>query len=143
MENFLTFLSNNYIYFLIAAGVLFFALIGFLFDLKKKKEESNDVPDLTSIPDVTSIPEDMNLEEAVDKNGHIDNQTEGVVEEFNPAPPMPQEEVIESMPVNNETLNVNSAPIYTEPVQSQEIPVQPQEPTQNIETVNSNDQINQ
>ena len=139
MENFLTFLSNNYIYFLIAAGVLFFALIGFLFDLKKSKEgkENSEV-----IPDVTTIPEDINLDAVVSENVNINNQN-SEVEEFNPAPPMPQEDVFQSTPVNNEPLEVNNTPVYTETVQSQEIPVQTQEPIQNIETANSNDQINQ
>lgn len=135
MESFLTFLSNNYIYFLIAAGVLFFALIGFLIDLKKKKD-GEVTPDLTSIPDVTTIPEDMNLGEVVDKNGHLNSQTEVATDEFNPAPPMPQEEPIQDIPAND-------TPVYIDPTVNQNIPVQPQQPVQNIETVVSNDQINQ
>ena len=44
METFLDFLTENYIYFLIAAGVLILALIGLIVSSKKKgKEENHEV----------------------------------------------------------------------------------------------------
>ena len=73
----LEFLSNNYIYFLIAAGVLFFALIGLLVDLKKKQGDAAKGEE--EIPNV-NIPEPTVKEETP------------VQSEFNPAPPMPVEE---------------------------------------------------
>ena len=44
MNSILKFLSNNYKWFLIAAGVLLIALIGFIADSRKKKKASTDVP---------------------------------------------------------------------------------------------------
>lgn len=41
-ENILSFLADNYKYFMIAAGVLLVALIGFYFDGKKKKKASEE-----------------------------------------------------------------------------------------------------
>lgn len=44
MDSFLTFLSNNYLWFLIAAGVFLFALIGLIIESsKKRKKGGNDV----------------------------------------------------------------------------------------------------
>ena len=44
MDAFLTFLSNYYIYFLIAAGIFLFALIGLIIESsKKRKKEKEDI----------------------------------------------------------------------------------------------------
>ncbi len=142
MDNFLTFLSNNYIYFLIAAGVLFFALIGFLIDLKKKKE-SEAAPDLYSIPYVNSVPEDVNIEDIVNKNVNLNNQSTEAATEFNPAPPMPQEEIIQVSSTNNEAAGINNTPGYNGGVVNQGIPTQQAQPVQNTENIISNNQINQ
>ena len=38
MESVMNFLADNYIWFFVAAGVLLFALIGFIIDSKRKKK---------------------------------------------------------------------------------------------------------
>ena len=50
MESVMDFLAANYIYFFIAAGVLCFALIGFIFDSKKKKNNEFKGEDVVSTP---------------------------------------------------------------------------------------------
>ena len=57
MDDFLTFLSNNYLYFLIGAALFFFALIGLLVEMKKQKdidkrmaEAENEVPSVAPGP---------------------------------------------------------------------------------------------
>ena len=51
MESIFNFLADNYIYFMIAAGILAIALIGFLIDGKKKqkKEEIAGVPTMQAM----------------------------------------------------------------------------------------------
>lgn len=44
MNSILNFLSNNYIWFLVAAGILLLALIGFIAQSKKNKKSNGDVP---------------------------------------------------------------------------------------------------
>ena len=77
MNSFLTFLSNNYLYFLIAAGVLFFALLGFLVDLFKNKKEGSSLDNAieeTPIPDIASIEENQNLN--LDNNINLNESKE-------------------------------------------------------------------
>lgn len=97
MENFLNFLSNNYIYFLIAAGVLFFALVGLLVDMKKKNVKESEPSEV--IPEVK---EEVNIPEPTVEE--VPAVTEEVVDDYNPAPPMPVEEITET--VNNEANNL-------------------------------------
>ena len=116
MNGFLTFLSNNYLYFLIAAGVLFFALMGFLVDLKKEGDSTpiNDTPE-TPIPDIPLIEESQTQNE-VNTDTDILNEPNPT---FNPAPAMPEEPIdimANNSPVGvidetvnpDETLNLNS-----------------------------------
>ncbi len=108
MEKFLDFLAGNYIYFLIAAGILFFALIGFIVDLRKrnKSEEEDSVT-----PEVT-VPVEP-IQENVEINDVPVNPVPTVpTEEFNPAPPMPEFE-LDSTPVVPTEVNV--APVEIEP----------------------------
>lgn len=103
MNNFLDFLSNNYIYFFIGAGILFFALIGLLVDLKKKNNNGDAVTE-ENIPDISqevNIPEPVVTEEPP-----VEELTQ---EEFNPAPPMPTEEL-----VNNVNSEVNTSVVNNE-----------------------------
>ena len=48
MESVMSFLADNYIWFFVVAGVLCFALIGFIIDSKKKGDEET-VPDKLSV----------------------------------------------------------------------------------------------
>lgn len=108
MSDFLTFLSNNYLYFLIAAGVLFFALLGFIVDLKKKKDDNNvglnDAFNENSIPDVT-IPNESQIAE----NQNINNfNNSGLDNSVNPSSLEPSENngvVNEPLPTNADVIN--------------------------------------
>ncbi len=131
MNGFLTFLSNNYLYFLIAAGVLFFALIGFLVDLKRKKDDSNSsgIVDETPIPDVVSIDENQSLpevnEEGLNANEFdIGNDLETPV---NPAPPMPSEptDMTYAEQVSMNGINNESPSNFAEGLNAQEPTVNP------------------
>lgn len=109
MEKFLDFLASNYIYFLIAAGVLFFALIGFIVDLRKKNKSEEEEGSVT--PEVT-VPEQP-IQENVEISDVPVNPVPTVpTEEFNPAPPMPEFE-LDPTPVMPTEVNV--APVETEP----------------------------
>lgn len=110
MDKFLVFLSNNYVYFLIASGVLAFALIGFLFDIKKKKDEEKSVGETIDtnieIPNDNQIPNDVstpNVNEFTENN----TLTNDFADDFNPAPPMPETISEPSYNSLNET-NINS-----------------------------------
>ena len=95
MGNFLEFLSNNYIYFLIAAGVLFFALIGLLVDMKKKRNGEGSISeDVTpEVPEPVSVPEPPVAVEEPEQ------------EEIVPEPPMPVEEApVEPTPGTQEEI---------------------------------------
>lgn len=91
MEKFLEFLSSNYLYFLIAAGVLFFALIGFVVDMRKRNkheesvsetpEENIKVEETEQTPEVIETP-----------NPQFEEFNPEPVETFNPGPPMPSVE---------------------------------------------------
>lgn len=115
MNGFLTFLSNNYLYFLIAAGVLFFALLGFLVDLKKKKDDVNSneainevpIPDFTSINDNQTFNEENKTETESNDGFNVPNESNV---SFNPAPPMPEEvvNVYDSEPVETQTEVLNN-----------------------------------
>ncbi len=104
MEKFLDFLASNYIYFLIAAGVLFFALIGFIVDLKKKgkseEEEVREEVPMTEIPVETpvlepSIETQPVVPEVVEPAFTLEEEAPVAVQEFNPAPAMPEVEVVQ------------------------------------------------
>ena len=120
MNNFLDFLSNNYIYFFIGAGILFFSLIGLLVDLKKKNNNGDAVTE-ENIPDISqevNIPEPVVTEEPP-----VEELTQ---EEFNPAPPMPTEELVSNVnsEVNTSVVNneVGTQVLDTTPVMDFETP---------------------
>ena len=125
MSGFLTFLSNNYIYFLIAAGVLAFALVGFLVDIKKKKdaEAAENFSNSASIPNVAVPNEIPNVAEENVPVGIPSNEAS-----FNPAPPMPEQPV--DIPNDN---SVNEMPVDNSMNQ----------PVENIQSDQINNQINQ
>jgi len=111
MEKILDFLANYYIYFLIAAGVLFFALIGFIVDLKKKKDEDPIVEEAITPEEVAPVPQVEVMEEVPAVEPETFEVLEQASEEsFNPAPPMPV---------------VEETPVYDVPVQ--EVPTMPEE----------------
>ncbi len=53
MQEFINFLGNNYIWFLIVAIVLIFALIGYLIDTKNSKEEEK--PETIKVDSIQSV----------------------------------------------------------------------------------------
>ena len=129
MENVMNFLAENYIYFFVAAGILLFALLGFLVDSKKKKDKEfkgEEVkPGETAIAQTLSTPLDNSslanpdnlnaLEEDLNSNlqniaeVNTINQTPAIEQtmEINDIPMvMPEEVIIEETPVNPELQNV-------------------------------------
>lgn len=98
MEGFLNFLSNNYLYFLIAAGVLVFALIGFLVDMKRKNKDLEDI----SVPEVVVDDQPIASVENITSPAEVLNISEEI---GNPAPPMPTISNGES-----ETVGITSTP---------------------------------
>lgn len=116
MEKFLDFLASNYIYFLIAAGILFFALIGFIVDLKRrnKSEEESSVTPEVEVP-IQPVEENVEI-----NNVSVEPVPTVPAEEFNPAPPMPEFE-LDSTPVTPG--ESDSTPIT--PVELDSTPVTP------------------
>jgi len=124
MENVMNFLADNYIWFFVAAGVLFFALIGFIIESRKKqknefkgesieetKTEETPVTPVTPVENATT-PEEQSIEE----NTKTTNNSETVVENTTPTPVEP------IMPINNventpNTLN-NEQPAISTPLNS-------------------------
>ncbi len=116
METFLDFLTENYIYFLIAAGILTLALIGLLVSSKKKgKEESAEVQNVEPVTPVV-----------VSENNTF---SEPVVEQ--PAPMPSVAPVVEPQPNPAETINFNTAEPVVEPV----VPMPTVEPIISVPTV--------
>lgn len=97
MENVMNFLADNYIWFFVAAGVLFFALIGFIIESRKKQK--NEFKG-----------------ESIEENTKTTNNSEPVVENTTPTPVEP------IMPINNventpNTIN-NEQPAISTPLNS-------------------------
>ena len=153
MEGFLTFLSHNHIYFLIAAGVFFVALIGFVLALNKEKKKANtgDISNLNPTPGVEGMPAGFQVPNSQIPNEQIPDLSVGVNNQMDPGfgpTPMSQNpnpnyygnEVNPGMEMNNqvgEVLNPMQMPqqnvaaptmgaetLYAQPQQ----PVQPQPP---------------
>lgn len=65
MDKVLSFLADYYIWFMVAAGILLFALIGFIVDGKKKKKKEEVIPttpsEMPSAPDAGSTPMETTL----------------------------------------------------------------------------------
>lgn len=76
MENVMNFLADNYIWFFVAAGVLFFALIGFIIESKKKtksefKGESIDNSVIES--NLTPLEDSNSNVEVINSNVNLSN----------------------------------------------------------------------
>lgn len=111
MDKILDFLANNYIYFLIGAGVLFFALIGFIVDLKKKNKPEEGNGEVA--PEVPIDVQTPVAPVAVEPVAQVEIPV-APVEEYRPIPPMPE--------ATPEVINVVPTPV--QPVQAPQMPVQ-------------------
>lgn len=118
MESVMDFLASYYIGFFIAAGILSFALIGFIIESKRKQkndfkgEEVDENKDkIESTPVVTN--ENVNvLGNTVDMNGDVN-----IKEETNNLPDI---ETVNEMPINNELEEINendNVEFYSGPVE--------------------------
>lgn len=144
MNSFLTFLSNSYMYFLIAAGVLFFALMGFLVELKKKKDNINPDNNFSeaSIPDVSANSE-IQTSTAENNIETIGNNLNELDTAFNPAPPIPEEPIETNNDFANESLLSNSNEVLsTEQSVNDDTPVTPEtlQSLESTETIQSEQQ---
>lgn len=77
MDNFINFVSDNYVWFLVISIFLIFALIGYIYDSKRDKnlKNKNDIPMETV---EIEIPEDTSINDAINNNMamNIDNSNE-------------------------------------------------------------------
>lgn len=150
MESVINFLADYYIWFFVAAGVLCFALIGFLIESKKKnkntfKGESIESSTTSPVePVVSGNTVDMNgettLSEATQSLTEENKETSGPVE----VPNEPLETSAEPSEIVEDTMEINDIPLkeeektpiqfYSEPTEIpktepvvQETPVEPQQ----------------
>lgn len=130
MEKFLDFLSSNYIYFLIAAGVLFFALIGFIVDLKKKNKAEVDTGEVAQ-----EVP--IDIQQSVEQSQPVETSEMG--NSFEPQP-MQQEVYKPVAPVQEASPEVVPLAQTQQPVQPMPS-VQPMPPVQPIPPVEQSPKI--
>lgn len=71
MEEIKIFLANNYIWFMIASGVLLVALIGCLIDLKRKKNSQN-----TEVLETLTLNEEVEQLDTPSKEEKVETLTE-------------------------------------------------------------------
>lgn len=126
MENVMNFLSANYIWFFVLAGILCFALVGFIIDSKKKKtnEFKGDSIDVSAEPnaDITGETIDLGTPVSFETMSEPINQTEEVsLEEpkdfitSQPTLESANEMVINDIPMNfEEDANLNEVPVNPE-----------------------------
>lgn len=137
MDSFLNFITDNYTYFLIAAGVLTLALIGLIVSGRNKKKKGDNVNVEETSVDINKAP-DIPAEVPASSN---------VTEEVKPVTPQPTPvNAAPATPSVSETIDLSKPieapatpePTPTEPVNSQPI-VQPtmEIPTPPIEPVNT------
>ena len=138
MESFTNFLAEHYIWFFVAAGVLFFALLGFIFDSKKKnkndfkgesiteepveKKEEVEVGITPEVETLTPNPEptqNVNLDNTIEINDiPLNNEVSTPVETISFGEPITLEQNTEvvsepeiaEVPVNPELTPVDAAP---------------------------------
>lgn len=150
MESVINFLADNYIWFFVAAGLLIFALIGFIIDSKKKsntfKGESapveNNIPvDYERINVENNNVETPSSTEMQNVDNSMPNEPVNIdyTMEINDIPLTEPEEVkIEPTPINPELQNVPVDDIkMSEPIQFEESqPITNETPT--FDTINDN-----
>ncbi len=150
MEKFLTFLADNYIWFLVGAAILLLTLIGFIVDSKKKKTqgesyggESSAEESFFETPAPETIVEQPQNDFKAVSNEVIEempqesqlNTNETSFESIDlfseaPASPMPPEPEV----TFDATNAINDEPIISTP----EAPVETQKPIETIEPTDNN-----
>ena len=153
MESVMNFLADNYIWFFVAAGVLLFALIGFIIDSKRKKKTEfkgesikEDIPAQVDGDTVNVGGEAVlgdNLESAPINDTLVAAEPEALnVNE-------PKEETVEfnDIPFNEATLNQNiqnepetldaEPALVGEDLNLKEVPEAPVETLNNVENLNN------
>lgn len=153
MESVINFLADYYIWFFVAAGILVFALIGFIIESKKKDKnnfkgesidnnvslENNVNNEVNNQVEEVNTLENLNTNDSV--NQSIDTPQVGEQEE------MLNEQIntLESTPVmenNEDTMEINDIPLKDEektPIEFYNEPVQSFESTQSNEENITND----
>lgn len=133
MEGILDFLENNYIWFLVAAVILLFALVGFIVDSKRKQKKmegnfegtgntaplANEVP-VSPVENVNTPVEETTEAPVFENNTEVQTPVESAPEviAFNEAP-------VENTNSNDMTFNdiptpqVNETPVVEAPVQEE------------------------
>ena len=138
MESVMNFLADNYIYFFIAAGLLLFALIGFLIDSKKKKGKEfkgEAVSNMAPFENVTAPVEtpmsSVNASAVEAPVAPVVNETlstEPVVNtEVMQNVEVPTEPVMQETPMVEQTMEINDIPLaMNEEAIIEEKPVNPE-----------------
>lgn len=127
MESVMNFLAANYIWFFVIAGILCFALVGFIIDSKRKKKddfkgESVEAP-VASTPYITGETVDLGVEAPVESM----SASEMAPMDETPAPVEPTQMVNASTKNLNDTMQINDIPMnLEEDANLNEVPINPE-----------------
>lgn len=120
MESVMNFLADNYVWFFVAAGVLCFALIGFIIESRKKQKsefKGESIEENTRESETTTMNTDTNTNTIVETPAEIVSEmptAEPVVEPTPVVTPITPEPTLETIKPNNtleETMEINDIPI--------------------------------
>lgn len=83
MDNFIAFVTNNFIWFLVISIFLIFALIGYIYDMKKEKNNylKNETVGSSVEPENIVIPENKSINDMLSAN-KTDEKEENVTSEI-------------------------------------------------------------
>lgn len=129
MSSFLTFLSNYYIWFLVAAAIFLFALIGLIIESSKKHKKDMEEQDTSGATTIEAFRNEMpsadvapveNVEVSPLNNGTMEPAAEEPVLDLTSnveSTPMMEEPVMDETPVMEETPTMEGTPIFETPVE--------------------------
>ena len=137
MESVMNFLAEYYIWFFVAAGVLLFALIGFLIDSKKKKGqefkgEAIETPSVAPTPVVeTPVMQTTEVNTTpVMETAPVMPKVEASVQMPTARPETVAPTSVQETPAMDRTMEINDIPLaVTEEAHIEEVPVNPETQT--------------
>ncbi len=82
MDNFITFISDNYVWFLLITIFLIFALIGYLYDTKKSKTDyiKKNENLVKEVEEEIELPEGKSINELVNNTSNIENEIDNNID---------------------------------------------------------------
>lgn len=80
MDNFITFISDNYVWFLLITIFLIFALIGYLYDTKKSKTDyiKKNENLVKEVEEEIELPEGKSINDLVNNTSNTENGIENI-----------------------------------------------------------------